>query len=302
MSLDAYRRTKLVILPDKSTVYQAARAMADNHIGAVLVSHAGELVGIVTDRDLTLVVLAEGRDPGITPLWEVMSQGVITCPGDAPLLEAVRLMREAGVRRIPLTDASGKPAGLVTFDDLILESQVGIEDLRAIIERQLVEVAAPLKPAGAAHPVTSNQPGQRMRAALRAEARAAQVYDRLLTAVADGTGLDRDRAERGLRLGACLLCHRLTPEEAQHTIAQLPSRLHGALSYCADGPDRTITSATMRSEIGRELALGEAEADEFLRNLFAVLSAYVSPGQMQEVRSQLPPDLAALFPERRRAA
>lgn len=301
MSLENYLRSKLVVLPEKSTVYQAARAMADNHIGAVLVSRAGRLAGIVTDRDLTVSVLAEGRNPGTTPLYEVMSQGVQTCSAAAPLRQAVSLMREAGVRRIPITE-DGKPAGMVTFDDLVLGGEVGLEELRGIVEQQLVEGSAVLKPAGTPYPVAAGGPGQRMRAAMRAEARAAQVYDRLLAAVAEDSGLDRGRAERGLRLGVCLLCHRLLPEEAQHLIAQLPSRLHGALSYCADGPDKSVTAAGMRMELGRELALGEAEADEFLRSLFAVLARHVSAGQMQEVRSQLPPDVAELFPERRRAA
>ncbi|MBS3652506.1 CBS domain-containing protein [Pseudaminobacter sp. 19-2017] len=70
MSVERFRRTRMVVLNPMSTAYQAARAMADNHIGAVLVSGPGGVAGIVTDRDLALAVLGGGLDPKTTPLVE----------------------------------------------------------------------------------------------------------------------------------------------------------------------------------------------------------------------------------------
>lgn len=301
MSLEAFRREKLVVLSTRSTVYQAARAMADNHVGAVLISREGRLAGILTDRDIALSVVGEGLDPVITSLDEVMTEGVLTCPISANLTDVARLMRDYGVRRLPLLEAD-RPVGLVTFDDLVLSGEVRLDDLRAVVHEQLVESEAPGKPIGVAHPTRATDAGTRLRSRMRAEARAQQVNDRFITAVMDATGLDRDRAERGMTLGICMLCHRLTPEQAQHTIAQLPSKLHERLISCADGPDRAITAAAMQVEISRSLSLDSAAANDFLVSLFSVLHDFVSHGQMEEVRDQLPEDIRAMFPVVRRAA
>ena len=147
MSLERFRRTKLVTLNRQAKAYQAARAMADNHIGAVLVSDPRGLAGIVTDRDLALAVLGHGLDPTATSLSEIMSEEVVTCDIGADLAQVARLMQEHGVRRIPVTDG-GRAIELVTLDDLVVEGMVGPEALRAIVTAQLEE-EAPHKPAGA---------------------------------------------------------------------------------------------------------------------------------------------------------
>jgi CBS domain-containing protein len=132
MSLERFRRTRMVVLAPNSMAYQAAWAMADNHIGSVLVSEARGLAGILTDRDLALAVLGGDLDPKTTPLGEVMSEGVITCDIKADLDEVVCLMRDQGVRRIPITE-NGRLVGLVTFDDLVVDGSVGLEALRSIV-------------------------------------------------------------------------------------------------------------------------------------------------------------------------
>ncbi|MGH9484806.1 MAG: CBS domain-containing protein [Terriglobales bacterium] len=301
MPLEQFRRDKLVILPARSTVYQAARAMADNHIGAVLVTRGGQLAGILTDRDIALAVVAEGRDAAATPLNDVMTEGVLTCPISSKIADAARLMREYGVRRLPLVE-HGQPVGLLTFDDLVLSGESPLEALQGVLHEQLVEAEAPGKPAGRAYPARSVVAGRRLRSRMRAQARAQQVQDRLIGAMVEASGLDPDRAERGLTLGVCMLCHRLTPEEAQHTLAQLPSRMQSRLIPCADGPDRAVTSEAMRVEISRVLGLDSDAAYEFLAALFSVLTDFVSRGQMEEVKAQLPEDIRVLFPSVERAA
>ena len=103
MTLEQFRRTKMVMLNRQSMAYQAARAMADNHIGSVLVSEPQGIAGIITDRDLALAVLGGDLGPKTTPLGEVMSEDVVTCDVSGELDEVARLMRENGVRRIPIT-------------------------------------------------------------------------------------------------------------------------------------------------------------------------------------------------------
>ena len=180
MSLERFRRTRMVILTRAAMSYQAARAMADNHIGSVIVTEPPGLAGIITDRDLALAVLGGDLDPRTTSLGEVMSEGVITCDIGADVNEIVRLMRENGVRRIPITE-NGRVVGLITFDDLVIDGSVDLDALRSIVTAQL-EVEAPHKPAGVLHPRSPARAGAagRARALMRAEARAVATYNRLV--------------------------------------------------------------------------------------------------------------------------
>lgn len=294
MPLERFRRSRVVVLGRQSTVYQAARAMADNHIGSVLVNQRSGLAGIVTDRDLALAVFAGELDPHSTTLGEVMSEEVVTCGADAEIGDVVRLMRDNGVRRIPLVEGE-KVVGLVTFDDLVLEEAVDLEALRGIVLAQL-EAEAPLKPAGEIGPAASPSAEGRARALIRAKARAEATYRRLVEEIAQATGLDRERSERALLVVACILCRRLTPQEARHLVAQLPSLLQLRLENCLDGPDRSVTARTMADELARSVAGDRDGAHETLRAVLKVVSDNVSKGQVAEVRGQLPEDMKGLFP------
>ncbi|TDD99940.1 CBS domain-containing protein [Jiangella asiatica] len=99
-------------------VLEAARAMRDHHIGDVLVLDDGALRGVVTDRDLAVRVIAEGIDPETTLAAHVASADpvVITRP-QASVAEAVQLMRERAVRRLPVVD-DGRAVGVVSLGDL----------------------------------------------------------------------------------------------------------------------------------------------------------------------------------------
>ncbi|MGA9869455.1 MAG: DUF2267 domain-containing protein [Acetobacteraceae bacterium] len=294
MSLERFRRTRMVVLGRSSMAYQAARAMADNHIGAVLVSQPPRVVGIMTDRDLALAVLGGELDPKTTPLGEVMSEEVICCDIGADIDEVVRLMQENGVRRIPLTEG-GRPVGLVTFDDLVLDGSVSIDALRGIVTAQL-EVEAPQKPAGALHPKAPATAEGRARALMRAKERAEATYRRMVEAVAGAAGLDRARADRALLITSCMLCRRLTPREAQHLIAQLPSMLQSGLDNCLGGPDRSVTTQAIKNEVARSLGMGPDDVGESLQAVFKAIADRVSAGQIEEVRGQLPEEMKVLFP------
>ena len=298
MSLDRFRRTKIVTLNREDKAYQAARAMADNHIGAVLVGGPRGLAGIVTDRDLALAVLGHGLDPTATALSEIMSEDVITCDLKADLAQVARLMQEHGVRRIPVTDG-GRVVGLVTLDDLVVEGMVGPEALRAIVTAQLEE-EAPHKPAGLLHPEgpgrSERRPVGRAHALARAKARAKATYDRLVNTVAKSADLDAVRAERALTVGICMLCRRLSPDEAHHLVAQLPSILQQGLDQCLDGPDRNVTMDAIEREIGSALGLDAKGASLVLKAVCKAVAASVTKGEIAEVRGQLPAEMRELFP------
>ncbi|HKS85899.1 MAG TPA: DUF2267 domain-containing protein [Pseudolabrys sp.] len=115
-------------------------------------------------------------------------------------------------------------------------------------------------------------------------------------AVADAAGLDRGRAKRALLVAVCMLCRRLTPEEAQHLIAQLPSLLQSGLDDCLGGPDRSVTMLAITDELARSLGIAPENAGTTLRAVFNVVAASVSSGQIREVRGQLPEEMKSLFP------
>ena len=109
-----------VTVPKTAPVTDAARVMKDRDIGDVIVRDDGHVCGIVTDRDIVVRVLAEGRDPESTKVGEVCSDQPVTLPPDADVSEAVKVMREKALRRLPVTQ-DGKPVGIVSLGDLAIE-------------------------------------------------------------------------------------------------------------------------------------------------------------------------------------
>jgi CBS domain-containing protein len=109
-----------VCMAPGESVSAAARAMKQQGIGTVLVLTDGLLTGLVTDRDITVRVLAEDRDPRTTPIGDICSQLVVLGPDD-DLALASRLVRDHAVRRIPVLQ-DGTPVGVVAVGDLALES------------------------------------------------------------------------------------------------------------------------------------------------------------------------------------
>ena len=98
----------------------AARAMLDADVGALLVLDEGDLYGIVTDRDIAIRVVAEGRDASSTTVAETCSADPTAVDSDASVDEAVRLMSEHALRRLPVKEG-GQPVGIVSLGDLAVE-------------------------------------------------------------------------------------------------------------------------------------------------------------------------------------
>jgi CBS domain-containing protein len=101
------------------SVSAAAKAMKQHGIGTVLVTD-GRLSGLVTDRDITVRVLAENRDPLTTRIGDICSSELVVLGPDDDVEQATRLVRERAVRRIPVL-ADGRPVGVVSIGDLALD-------------------------------------------------------------------------------------------------------------------------------------------------------------------------------------
>jgi CBS domain-containing protein len=105
--------------PDDS-VQEIARIMSEIDTGAVPICRGTEVVGLVTDRDIVLRVVAEGRDLD-TPISEVMTEGVKTCGEDEPIEDAARRMAELQMRRLIVLTGDGRLAGILSLGDVAVE-------------------------------------------------------------------------------------------------------------------------------------------------------------------------------------
>ncbi|HEX7254847.1 MAG TPA: CBS domain-containing protein [Gaiellaceae bacterium] len=101
-----------------ATVVEAARTMRDEDVGLVPVVEGDRLVGTVTDRDIAIRVIAEERDPTSTKVAEVASTELVTIDPEQPLDEALRLMAQHQVRRLPVVEEDGRLVGIVAQADV----------------------------------------------------------------------------------------------------------------------------------------------------------------------------------------
>ncbi|MDS4040849.1 MAG: CBS domain-containing protein [Candidatus Competibacter sp.] len=108
----------LTAAPPKTSIREAARLMKQTKVGALLVVENGHLVGIFTERDALVRVLAEGLDPETTPLAAVMTLDPITVHPDQPFVSALHLMYENGFRHVPVVE-NGRPLGMVSARDAL---------------------------------------------------------------------------------------------------------------------------------------------------------------------------------------
>jgi CBS domain-containing protein len=112
-------RTVDVIDP-KESVQIAARRMFDRNVGSlVVVNEYSEPIGIVTDRDLAIRVLAEAKDAALTPVSEVMTATPHVVNETTEIEDLVRIMRSGPCRRLPVVNSLGQLIGLITLDDVL---------------------------------------------------------------------------------------------------------------------------------------------------------------------------------------
>ena len=107
-------------LPPDATATEAAKQMRDQDTGAILVTEGEQLRGILTDRDIVVRDIAEGIDPDDCKIGDICTTDPQTLSPDQAVDEAIRVMRDSAVRRIPVVD-EGIPVGILSIGDLALE-------------------------------------------------------------------------------------------------------------------------------------------------------------------------------------
>jgi CBS domain-containing protein len=121
-----------------TTVIEAARLMRHHHVGDLVVVADPEAeripLGVVTDRDLAIEVLAPGLDPAVTTVGALIRHPVVIATESEDTADVIERMRVQGVRRIPVVDGRGAAVGIVTLDDMLRHLADEIGTLLDIVE------------------------------------------------------------------------------------------------------------------------------------------------------------------------
>ena len=129
------------IVGSSDPVKKAAELMQKNNVGVVPVfEEGGGAIGILTDRDIALRLVAEGKDPVTTRTGDIMSRGVVYCPDDAHASKAAQIMEEKKIRRLLVRDSRGKITGIVSMGDLVMSLS---KDKAGKLIREVSKPAAP---------------------------------------------------------------------------------------------------------------------------------------------------------------
>ena len=123
---DLIKDRKVYSIDSARTVLEAARFMMEHNVGALPVLRNGELVGILSERDIMNRVVAVGRTPGTTAVSEVMTANPRSVPADETIEECLFIMREFGFRHLPIVDGR-ELKGLVSLRDILMHQAAEIE-------------------------------------------------------------------------------------------------------------------------------------------------------------------------------
>jgi len=131
---------EVVTATRETTIQQAAQLMRENHVGDLLVvdqqNGARTPVGIVTDRDIVIAVVAPGLDPAVLSVGDVMGPELETVNEDEGIFETLHHMRDAGVRRIPVVRDNNELIGIVSTDDIVQLLADEMTEVAKLISRE----------------------------------------------------------------------------------------------------------------------------------------------------------------------
>ena len=123
MNVSRIYTRSLVAAQRSNSLQKAASLMRTHHVGALLVTedepNSDRAIGIVTDRDLVVQVIADGISPEKRTIGEVMTLGISTIAETSDVHEAIEVMRSDGIRRLAVADEHGTLLGVLSFDDVI---------------------------------------------------------------------------------------------------------------------------------------------------------------------------------------
>ncbi len=144
-TVEAIMTREVSCCPPDATVQQVAKLMADRNVGSVPIAEGDRLVGMVTDRDITVRVVAAGADPRAETIGPYVTRPVQAVRPDTPLDEAVRIMEERQVRRLPVCEGD-RLVGIVSLGDLATKAPKPTGERERVAGEALEEISKPSRP------------------------------------------------------------------------------------------------------------------------------------------------------------
>ena len=142
MSIGTFCNRDVVIVEQSCTILEASRLMRQHHVGSLIVVASEDGISrplaVITDRDLVVEVLAANLLPEAVRIGEVVTETLCSVRESEGVFETMRLMRERGVRRVPVVDERGALQGIVTVDDLLALLAEEMNELSRLITREQV--------------------------------------------------------------------------------------------------------------------------------------------------------------------
>jgi CBS domain-containing protein len=137
MSVGEICNREVIVIQRDATVVEAAKLMRQYHVGAVIVVEKRDgrqvPVGVVTDRDLVVEVVATELDENVITVGDIMAQEVFTIKESTASYEAIELMRRKTARRLPVVDETGELVGILTLDDALQLLSEELLDLAKLV-------------------------------------------------------------------------------------------------------------------------------------------------------------------------
>jgi CBS domain-containing protein len=142
MTLKTLCNREVLVVDKDDNILEAAVLMRKYHAGDVIIveerNGSRYPVGIVTDRDIVIEVIAKGIAIDTVAVGDLMCHGLVLAHEDDDLFDAIQIMRQKGVRRLPVIDNSGALIGIITADDLIELIAEQLQDIAKLIGKEQV--------------------------------------------------------------------------------------------------------------------------------------------------------------------
>lgn len=273
--------TQLVALPPETSIYDTARTMSESRVGSAVIIDDGELIGLVTDRDLVAEGIGRGISPA-APVSEVMTKGVVYVRSGETVDHAVRKMTLHGIRRIPVYETGyERLLGIVTVDDLILSEAVSPQALSELVHQQLL---------------ASEKLQQRRRCIENGEAGEEQRFLDALSAPLDVT---EEQVEKLTVAAVTAITKRISVAAGVDLTSPLPRQLRESIPTPLQVGDISMDASEFVGEIAELCGLNKPRIRELLPEWWASLGevlhqpaqSFKDRGKLADVLSQLPGDV-----------
>ncbi|WP_024297308.1 CBS domain-containing protein [Methylomicrobium lacus] len=140
MTLKTLCNREVLVAAKDDSILEAAKLMREYHAGDVIIVEERNgvryPVGIVTDRDIVIELIAKEIAIDSVTVGDLMCRGLVLAREDDSLFDAIKLMRQKGIRRLPVVDQNGALAGIITADDLIELTTEQLRDIAGLIGRE----------------------------------------------------------------------------------------------------------------------------------------------------------------------